>query len=356
MGSRALSLPFKGVGGVLVEQREAGESVSSWYLYVGFLAFVVAMLLVDLKFFDAENEETRTKQAAIWVGVWISLAVIFGGILFLWQGTQVGAEYFAGYLIEYSLSVDNMFVFVVIFSFFQVPAEYRHEVLFYGILGALISRGIFIALGASLVNNFEWIIYIFGAFLIYTAFKIARGAAEDIHPDENPVLNWFKNHFPTTTKYDNGNFFTVEDGKRVATPLLVTLISIETTDILFAVDSIPAIFGITKDPFVVLTSNVFAILGLRSLYFVLAGAMERLHLLRYGLGAILGFVGVKMLIEYFHIEVPIWLSLLVIVGALAVTAVLSLMISPPKHEESEGAPASADDREAHEQEPAGEKK
>jgi tellurite resistance protein TerC len=326
--------------------------VSSWYLYVGFIAFVLAMLLVDLKFFDAENEETRTKQAAIWVGVWITLALVFGGIVLLWQGTQVGAEYFAGYLIEYSLSVDNMFVFVVIFSFFQVPAEYRHEVLFYGILGALISRGIFIALGASLVNNFEWIIYIFGAFLIYSAVKIARGGAEDIHPDENPVLNWFKKHFPTTTKYDNGNFFTVEDGKRVATPLLVTLISIETTDILFAVDSIPAIFGITKDPFIVLTSNVFAILGLRSLYFLLAGAMERLHLLRYGLGAILGFVGVKMLLEYFHIEIPIWLSLLVIVGALAITAAASLMISPKKKAEEEPEETVAEDGPAPAEQPA----
>jgi tellurite resistance protein TerC len=322
--------------GSIVETRGGQRLEASPYLYLGFIAFVIAMLLVDLKFFDAGNEETRTKQAAVWVSVWVGLAVLFGVAVLVLQGPDVGAEYFAGYLLEYSLSVDNMFVFVVIFTYFQVPTEHQHEVLFYGILGAMIFRGVFIALGVTLIAQFEWIIYIFGAFLIYTAVKIARGAAEDVDPGQNPILNFFKKHFRTTTEYDGDNFFTVENGTRVATPLLVTLLCIETTDILFAVDSIPAIFGITKDPFIILTSNVFAILGLRSLYFVLIGAMERLHLLRYGLGVILGFVGVKMLLEAVHVEIPIWLSLGVIVVTLAVTTVWSLKTASPEQKKEEG--------------------
>jgi tellurite resistance protein TerC len=306
-----------------------------WYLYAGFLAFVIAMLLVDLKFYDARNEETATRQAAVWVGVWVSLALLFGIGLLVLQGGTIASEYFAGYLIEYSLSVDNMFVFVVIFGYFGIKREFQHEILFFGILGAIVFRGLFIVAGLELIERFSWIIYIFGAFLIYSSVKIARGGAEDVHPEENPVLKFFQRHFPTTTAFDGGKFFIEENAKRVATPLAVTLLVVETTDIVFAVDSIPAIFGVTQDPFVILTSNIFAILGLRSLYFLLAGAMDRLHLLRYGLGVILGFVGVKMLLEAVHVEVPIWLSLLVIVSALVVTAVASLRIKPPPREEGD---------------------
>jgi tellurite resistance protein TerC len=300
-----------------------------WYLYAAFVAFVVAMLLIDLKFFHSEEHEPSVKESGTWVAVWVGLALVFGVIVWVWRGSTSAAEYFAGYLIEYSLSVDNMFVFVVIFSYFAVPRAYQHQVLFYGILGAMVFRGIFIALGTALINNFEWIIYVFGVFLIYTAVRIGRGAAESIHPDENVVLQFFQRRFRTTTRFDGQKLFTIENGQRLATPLFIVLMFVETTDILFAVDSIPAIFAVTRDSFIVLTSNVFAILGLRALYFLLAGVMDRFHLLKYGLAVILGFVGTKFLLEAVHVEIPIWLSLTVIVTVLSVTALLSLKIAPP---------------------------
>ena len=313
-----------------------------WYLYAGFIAFVIAMLLVDLKFFHAEEHDPTPRESGIWVAVWVGLAVVFGIIVFFWKGPETTAEFFAGYLIEYSLSVDNMFVFVLIFSYFKVPLKFQHQVLFFGILGAMIFRGVFIVLGVALIERFEWVIYVFGAFLIYTAIKIARGT-EEVHPEDNPILNFAKKHVPSTTKFDGQKLFTMENGKRVATPLFIVLLFIELTDIVFAIDSIPAIFAITLDPFIVLTSNVFAILGLRALYFLLADFMDRFHLLKYGLAVILGFVGLKMLgtaiscgAESFfckdgHVAVPIWLSLVVIIGTLAVTVVASLKIAP-KHD------------------------
>ena len=306
-----------------------------WYYYAGFIAFVIAMLVVDLKFFHTEEHEPTLKESATWLAVWISLAVIFGVIVFIWQGTDIGIQYTAGYLIEYSLSVDNMFVFVVIFSYFAVPLRYQHQVLFYGILGAIIFRGIFIAIGVALINRFDWIIPVFGAFLIFTAYRIAKGGGEDIHPEDNAILKFIGKRFPSTNNFDGQKLFTIENGKRLATPLFVTLIFIEMTDVVFALDSIPAIFGITTEPFIVLTSNVFAVLGLRALYFTLAGAMNRLHLLHYGLAVVLGFVGVKMIVELFDIHVPIWLSLGVIVGVLGITTLLSLKI-PPKVDGKEG--------------------
>ncbi|MDQ3985726.1 MAG: TerC family protein, partial [Actinomycetota bacterium] len=269
-----------------------------WYMYAGFIAFVVAMLLVDLRLFHTDtDEEPSVRQSAAWVAVWIGLAVAFGVTVLFWKGGTTGGEYFAGYLIEYSLSVDNMFVFIVIFSYFNVPLKYQHQVLFYGILGAIVFRGAFIALGVALIRNFEWTLYIFGAFLLYTAFRVARGATEEIHPEDNPVLKLAQRRFRSTSKFDGQKLFTVENGKKVATPLFVTLLFVETTDVVFALDSIPAIFGITEDAFIVLTSNVFAVLGLRALYFLLAGGLKRLHLLNYGLGFVLGFVGLKMLAE-----------------------------------------------------------
>ena len=300
----------------------------SFLFYAGFIAFIVAMLFVDLKFFHAEEHEPKLKESATWVAVWVTLAVAFGiGILVL-EGSNLAGQYFAGYLIEYSLSVDNMFVFVVIFSYFSVPRAYQHQVLFYGILGAIIFRGIFIALGTALIHSFEWVIYVFGAFLIYTAYKVAKGTAEEIHPEDNPILKWVRKRTPTTHNFDGQKLFTMEDGKRVATPLFIVLIFVEVTDILFAVDSIPAIFGVTSDSFIVLTSNVFAILGLRALYFLLAGGMKRLHLLNYGLGIILAFVGTKMLLEAVDVHVPVWLSLTVIVAVLAITTVASILLPP----------------------------
>lgn len=294
------------------------------------------MLIVDLKFFHAEEHEQSVKEAGTWVGVWVTLAVVFGLGIWVFEGSKLAGEYFAGYIIEYSLSVDNMFVFVVIFSYFSVPREYQHQVLFFGILGAIIFRGIFIAAGTALISNFEWIIYVFGAFLIYTAWRIARGATEDIHPENNPVLKFARKRFPASHEFDGQKLFTMENGKRVATPLFIVLLFIETTDILFAVDSIPAIFGVTREPFIILTSNVFAILGLRALYFLLAGGMDRLHLLNYGLAFVLAFVGVKMLLEAVHVEVPIWLSLLVIIVALGVTTYLSFKIPPKEKKEGGG--------------------
>lgn len=319
----------------------------AWYVYAGFIAFVVAMLLIDLKLFHTEEHEPTVRESATWVAVWVGLAIAFGVSILFWHedATRAAGEYFAGYLIEYSLSVDNMFVFVVIFSYFNVPRAYQHQVLFFGILGAMIFRGIFIALGVALINNFEWIVYVFGVFLIYTAFKIAKGHAEDIHPEDNPILKFARKRLRTTTRYDGQKLFTVENGVRVATPLFIVLLFIEITDVFFAIDSIPAIFAITRDPFIVLTSNVFAILGLRALYFLVAGGMDRLHLLKYGLAVILGFVGLKMLgaavpctghgffCHNGHAGVPIWFSLSFIVVVLIITTIASLMIPPKKQKE-----------------------
>jgi tellurite resistance protein TerC len=323
--------------------------VSPW-LYVGFIGFVIAMLLIDLKLFHTEAHTPTTKESGIWVAIWISLALAFGVGLLIFQGSKDAGEYFAGYLIEYSLSVDNMFVFVVIFSYFKIPLSHQHQVLFFGILGAMIFRGIFIALGTALVQNFDWVIPLFGIFLLYTAYKIAKGSAEHVNPEDNPVLKFARKRMRTTTQLDGQKLFTVENGKRVATPLFIVLLFIETTDIFFAIDSIPAIFAVTKEPFIVLTSNVFAILGLRALYFLLAGGMDRLHLLKYGLAIILGFVGVKMLLEGTEIvgltdhaiHVPIWLSLTVIIGVLTATAILSFKI-PPKEQAAIEERVSGDD-------------
>ena len=312
-----------------------------WYLYAGFIGFVIAMLLLDLKLFHAEEHDPTPKESGTWVGIWVSLAVAFGIGVWVLDGAEAAGQFFAGYLIEYSLSVDNMFVFVLIFSYFKVPLAYQHQVLFYGILGAMIFRGIFIALGVALISNFEWVIYVFGAFLIFTAIRIARGS-EEVHPENNPILKFAQNRLRSTTRFEGQKLFIIENGKRLATPLFIVLLFIELTDIAFAIDSIPAIFAITEDPFIILTSNVFAILGLRALYFLLADIMDKFHLLKYGLAVILGFVGTKMLLEAVecsghgtfchdgHIGIPIWMSLSVIIGVLAITVILSLKLAP-KH-------------------------
>ncbi|MEO7804875.1 MAG: TerC family protein [Actinomycetota bacterium] len=297
-------------------------------IYAAFIGFVLAMLLVDLKFFHRDAEQENNKQSAIWVGVWVGLALAFGGIVYVWLGSARATEYFAGYLIEYSLSVDNMFVFIVIFEYFQVPAAFQHRVLFFGILGAIIFRGIFILLGAALLENLEWIIFVFGGLLILTGVRIARGTSE-VAPERNPILRLFNRWFKTSTQFDGQKLLTVENGRRVATPLLVVLLVIESTDIVFAIDSIPAIFAITRDPFIVLTSNLFAVLGLRALYFLIAGSMQKFHLLKYGLAVILAFVGTKMILSGFHIHISIGFSLAVVISVLLLTALLSMKV-PPK--------------------------
>jgi len=299
------------------------------------------MLLADLKLFHSEAQLPTAKRSAMLVAVWVGIAIAFGVLIFFWKGRTSAVEYSAGYLVEYSLSVDNMFVFLVVMNYFKVKAEHQHQVLFYGILGAIVFRGVFIAVGASLISRFEWVTYIFGALLLYTSARIAKGS-EQVDPEKNKVLKFFQSRFPTTTRYDGHKLFTVEAGKRLATPLFIVLVVIETTDIAFAVDSIPAIFGITRDPFIVLSSNVFAILGLRALYFLLVGSMDRFHLLKYGLAVILAFVGIKMLLSAVW-HPPTALSLAVIAGTLAITGGASVLFPPrstPKNPDRQAKPQS----------------
>ncbi|MBL8088185.1 MAG: TerC family protein [Chthonomonas sp.] len=315
----------------------AGIHIGIWG---AFLTFVVAMLALDLGVFHKEAHEVKMKEALTWSAVWIALALVFNaGIFLFWDkigaasnysASEAGQAFLAGYLVEKALSVDNIFVFLMVFAYFQVPARYQHRVLFYGILGALIFRSIFIAAGATLLQNFHWMLFVFGAFLIITGVKMVILKDKKIDPDKNPIIKGFKKLMPVTKEYVGQNFFTRINGKLWATPLFIALLFIELTDIIFAVDSIPAIFAITKDPFIVFTSNVFAILGLRALFFALAGLMNMFHYLGYGLAAILVFVGGKMVGNGFHYKFPIALSLLIIIGILAISVIASLMF-PPKN-------------------------
>lgn len=294
------------------------------YIWIGFNLFVLVMLALDLGVFHRKAHEVSMKEALTWSGVWVGLALIFNVIVYLWRGPEVGLQFLTGYLIEKSLSVDNIFVFVLLFSYFSVPSKYQHKVLFWGILGALIMRAIFIAAGATLIAKFHWIIYIFGAFLVFTGIRMAMNHGTKVDPEKNPVVKLFKKLFPVTNEYHGSKFWIREAGKWVATPLFVVLILVEVTDLIFAVDSIPAILAITSDPFIVYTSNVFAILGLRSLYFALAGLMHLFKYLHYGLAAILVFVGTKMLITDLF-KIPIGISLGVILLILVASIVPSLI-------------------------------
>ena len=269
---------------------------SSVPLWIGFNLFVLALLALDLGVFHRQAHEVGFKEAATWSGVWIALALCFNLGIWNWFGEQKAIEFLTGYLIEKSLSVDNIFVIALLFSYFAVPARYQHRVLFWGILGALVLRAIFIAAGAALLAQFHWIIYLFGAFLIVTGLKMAFTSEKGLEPEKNPVLRLVRKLMPVTDQYHGQNFFVRQNGVRFATPLFLVLVLVEATDLIFAVDSIPAIFAVTTDPFIVYTSNVFAILGLRSLYFLLAGVMHKFVYLKLGLAAILVFVGVKMLI------------------------------------------------------------
>lgn len=292
------------------------------WAWAAVLAVIVAMLAVDL-FAHRTAHVVSVKEAALWSAVWVSLGLAFGGVVWWAYGAQAGGEYYAGYLIEKSLAVDNVFVFALIFTYFAVPREYQHRVLFYGVLGALVFRAIFIAGGAVLIENFAWILYGFGAFLVYTGWRMFRHRDDQLDPSRNPVLRWVKQRVPSTDDYDGQRFWVRRAGRWVATPLFFVLVMVETTDIIFAVDSIPAIFAVTQDPFLVFTSNAFAILGLRAMYFLLADLIHRFVYLKAGLAVILVFVGVKMLLLDVY-KIPIWFSLAVIATSIAIAVVASL--------------------------------
>src|ERR671925_2361402 len=277
---------------------------SQVWVWVAFNLFVLVMLALDLGVFHRRSHEVKLIEALVWSGVWTALALLFNLGVYYWYGPQPALEFLTGYLIEKSLSVDNIFVFVLIFSYFKVPARYQHTVLFWGILGALVMRAIFIFAGIALLQRLHWIIYVFGALLILTGIKMATQKDKEIHPDKNPVLRLFRRLVPVTEDYHADHFFVKQAGHYAATPLFIVLLVVETTDVIFAVDSIPAILAITVDPLIVYTSNVFAILGLRALYFALAAVMRLFHYLHYGLSAILVFVGVKMLLADFY-NIPV---------------------------------------------------
>jgi len=306
-----------------------------WF-WVGFVGFVLAMLSLDLGVFHRTPHVVKPKEAAIWTGVWVALALLFAGGLFFIYGHEVGLTFLTGYVIEESLSVDNIFVIVLIFEYFRVPRICQHRVLFYGILGALVMRGLFIGLGAVLIARFHWILYIFGAMLVITGVRMAFRSDEEFNGEQNPIVKFVRRLMPMSHDFHGKHFFTVENGRRLATPLLLVLVLVEVTDLIFAVDSIPAIFGVTQDPFLVFTSNIFAILGLRSLYFLLAAVVDKFYLLKYGLAVILTFVGVKMLGEHWF-DIGILPSLGIILGVLA-AAIIGSIIRPRPETHAPAAP------------------
>jgi tellurite resistance protein TerC len=302
--------------------RYASFDVAPW-IWATFVALVVVLLVGDLLLVHRSAHVITFRAAAVESAVWIAIGLGFTLVMLWWQGGQAAGEYVAGYLIEKSLSVDNVFVWAVIFSYFGVPREYQFRVLFWGIFGALVLRAAFIFAGVALIESFEWVLYVFGAFLLYTAVKIARHGDAEVHPDKNPALRLVRRVVPSTNEYDGQKLFTRRSGALLATPLFAVLVLIETTDVVFAVDSIPAILAVSREQFIVFASNAFAILGLRALYFCLAGAAGKFRYLNVGLGVILGFVGIKMLVaELYHF--PTWASLSVIVVVLAVTVAASL--------------------------------
>lgn len=297
-----------------------------FWLWVAFGVLVLVMLVLDLGVFNRDEHAVGVREAALWTGVWITLALVFDFGIVILEGTRPALEFLTGFLIEKSLSVDNLFVFAVILSYFSVPARYQHKVLYWGILGAMAMRLALILLGAALIARFDWILYLFGAFLIYAGVRMAVQQDVEVHPEQNPVVGLIRRLFPVEPRYHGGRFFVRIDRRTYMTPLLIVLVVVETTDVLFALDSIPAIFGITTNPFIVFTSNIFAVLGLRSLYFVLVGMLERFRFLKYGLAVVLCFVGVKMLVDRW-VHMPTHIALGVVVGILTVTVLLSLRVS-----------------------------
>ena len=293
----------------------------SWII---FAAVVGGLLVFDLFIFHREARAVRMREAAAWVAVWVTLGLAFGGWIFLTRGATSGAEYLAGYLIEYSLSMDNVFVFAVLFTYFAVPAQYQHRLLFWGVFGAIVFRAIFIVAGTALLQSFHFVIYIFGALLLFTAWRMVTAGTENVDPSANPILRLMRRVIRITDDFDGQRFFTRRNGALWATPLFAALVVIETSDIMFAIDSVPAILAITTDTFIVFTSNAFAIMGLRSLYFLLAGLIERFEYLKYGLAALLAFAGLKMLLsDVIHLDV--WLSLGIIVTILLVSVAISFI-------------------------------
>jgi tellurite resistance protein TerC len=304
--------------------------VDPW-MWAAFVGFILAMLALDLFVIHKDAHEVSFKEAAVWSLIWVALGLSFGALIWVWQGPEFAGEYLAGYLIEKSLSVDNIFVFALVFGYFAVPQKYQHRVLFWGILGALVFRAIFIFAGTELLDRFHWMIFVFGGFLVFTGIKMLRHRDEQVDPGRNPVLRLMKKAIPVTEEYAGQKLFVRQAGKLLATPLFAVLVVVETTDIIFAVDSIPAILAVTDDPFLVFTSNAFAILGLRALYFLLAGMMDRFAYLKLGLAAVLIFVGAKMLLsDVYHL--PIWVSLAVIGTTIGISIAASLLKPPPKGE------------------------
>src|SRR5918999_1623695 len=300
------------------------QDVGTPLQYVVFFALLFSMLALDLGVFNRKVHRIGLREALFWSVVWTAVALVFNLWVYYRFGAQIGLEFLTGYIIERSLSFDNIFVFIVIFNYFAVPAEYQHRVLFWGILGALISRGVFIAMGKALLARFAWLIFVFGGFLVYTGIKILTQKETEVHPEKNPVVKLFQRFVPLTSRYHGKSFFVHEDGRRKATPLMLVLVVVEATDVVFAVDSIPAIFGVTLEPFIVFTSNIFAILGLRALYFLLAGLMHKFRYLSYGLGLVLVFVGAKMLLHDW-VEIPIEISLAIVLALLTAAIVISLL-------------------------------
>ena len=318
------------------------ETIGNLWLYLAFFGLVAVMLTVDfLGFKQKQGQEVKIKTAAYWSMAWVSVAVLFGGGLWFYLQQTAGIaiantkvmEYFAGYLLEKSLAIDNVFVWLMIFAAFAIPPALQRKILLYGVLGAIVLRTIFIFIGAWFVQEFSWVLYIFGAFLVYTGFKFLKGHEEDPNIEDMAILKWLRKHIRITPKLEGDKFFVRQNGMLWATPLFLVLILVEASDVIFAVDSIPAIFAVTSDPFIVLTANLMAILGLRAMFFLLAGSASKMHYLPYGLGLILLFIGFKMLmLDVFHM--PIWISLGFIVITLAITAWLSIRYNKKQESQS----------------------
>ena len=300
-----------------------------WWAWASAVAFIVALLTVDLMVFHRDAHEVGAREAAIWTVVWVTLGVGFAGLVSVTLGTGAAAEYLTGYVLEKSLSIDNIVVFALLFGYFEVPAAYQHRVLFWGVVGGLLLRAMFILAGAALLDAFHGAIYLFGAFLVLTGVRMARHDEREIHPERNPLLGLLRRLMPTTAGYRGQRFFVREEGRRLVTPLLLVLVVVESTDLLFAVDSIPAIFGVTTNRFLVFTSNAFAMLGLRALYFLLAGMIGRFVHLKVGLAMVLVFVGGKMLVTDLY-QPPIWMSLSVIAVIIGTSVVSSLLSTPAR--------------------------
>jgi len=301
--------------------------MESTFQWVGFNLFILVLLVLDLAVINRNPKEVSFRRSLAWVGFWTSLALAFNGLVYYWYGAEKAFQYLTGYIIEWSLSVDNLFVFIMIFTYFEVPRRYQYKVLFYGIIGAVILRGVFVILGVSLFSAFSWVTYIFGAILIVTGFKMLFQKQDEHHQlKENLLVRWCRKWLPLTDEYHGSRFFLKLHGRRVFTPLFLVLVVVEFTDLVFAVDSIPAVLSITNDPFIVYSSNIFAILGLRSLFFALSGMMQIFRYLKYGLAVILSFVGVKLLMSH-YLKIPVEWALFIVLIVLAISIFLSLLLN-----------------------------